>query len=725
MDRTLIDFIAKPNADGRPDFNPSAVWFSQKTTNMQRLFILILLLTSFAGSLRAQDRNASTDIFWDTWGVPHIYAPNDEQLFYAFGWAQMQSHGNLILELYGKSRGKAASYWGEKYLQNDILVNTMGFPKLAEEWYEQQEGPWKKNYSAFVKGMNAYANAHLDSLDAGKRVVLPLEPKDVIQHYLFVIYADFVGGGDLGQAQRWGERGSNTWAIAPSKSENGHAMLVQNPHLPWEDEFLFYEAHLNTPGHNIYGATVVGFPTIGIGFNENLGWSHTNNTIDNSDLYELELTENGYMLDGAEKAFDSSTVQIEVKNSDGSKRMQDIQVLRSVQGPVIKKSGNKALAIRMPGYDRPFAAVEWWQMASASSFDEFETALKAVQIPFFNVMYADKAGNIFYLFNGQVPKRASGDLAFWHNIIPGNKSEYVWTDVHPYEDLPKIKNPEQGWLQNANDPPWTSTFPMKLDPKKFPPYMSPVEMGFRPQRSVRMLDEDKSITFDELVEYKLSTRMELADRILDDLFAAIDEKSSDLAKEAKTVLENWDREADNDSKGALLFYNWARKMRFWNQATFKTPWSLAEARTTPDGLADPAAAVKTLEEAANEIKTNYGSLDIPWGDVYRIQYNGLDLPGNGADGSVGVFRVAWPGGMENGKMKIGGGDSWVSVIEFGDKVRAKVLLSYGNSTQRKSPHNGDQLKLFSEKQLRDAWIYREDVVRHMEKSETLGKVPKD
>lgn len=677
------------------------------------------------GQVQAQPDQAPTEIFWDTWGVPHIYAPNEEQLFYAFGWSQMQSHGNLILELYGKSRGKAAEYWGEKNLENDVLVHTMGFPKVADEWYAQQDRNWKKNIDAFIKGMNAYGKSYPDSLDAAKRVVLPIEPQDVFRHYLFVIYSRFVGGDVLGQAQGWGERGSNTYAVAPSRSASGNAMLVQNPHLPWEDEFLFYEAHLNIPGSNIYGATLVGFPTLGIAFNENLGWSHTNNTIDNADLYELELTASGgYMLDGAEKTFDTSMVKVGVKNAGGTVNVQEIPVTRSVHGPVVKKSGGKALAIRMPGFDRPFAVVEWWKMATAKNFDEFETALKEVQIPFFNVMYADKSGNIFYLFNGQVPKRASGDWDFWRKVVPGNRSELIWSEVHIYDDLPKIKNPAQGWLQNANDPPWTSTFPMLLDPKKFPAYMAPVEMGFRPQRSVRMLDEDKSITFDELVEYKLSTRMELADRLLDDLFAAVDAQGSELAKEAKGLLEKWDREADIDSKGALLFATWVRKMQLRNPGGFKKTWSFAEARTTPDGLSDPVKALKMLEEAATEVKTNFGSLDIAWGDFYRIKHNGMDLPGNGADGSLGVFRVAWPGGRDGAKLNIGGGDSWVSVIEFGEKVKAKVLLSYGNSTQPGNPHNGDQLKLFSEKKFRDAWIYREDVIKNVERSESLGKAPK-
>lgn len=685
---------------------------------MKQISLLLTLFTLLLSCNTPAEEN--TKILWDEWGVPHIYAQNQEELGFSFGWAQMHSHANLILELYGKSRGQAAEYWGQDNLLNDQIVQTLGFPELAKEWWENQPAAYKSYAIEFTKGMNAYAEAHPDAIEESKKEVLPITETDIVSHYLFVIYTRFVGGGDLGQSQRWAEMGSNTYAVGSSRSASGNAMLVQNPHLPWFGEFLFYEAHLNAPDINAYGVTLLGFPTLGIAFNEHLGWSHTNNTIDNADLYELTLKDQGYVLDGEVQPFEARKKVLKVKQEDGSLKDEEITILQSEHGPIINQKEGKALAIRMPGFDQYFPTVQWWNMAKAKNFEEFEAALKPVQIPFFNIMYADKEGNIFYMFNGQVPIRASGDWDFWSGVVPGDKKEYIWTETHSFEDLPKVKNPAQGWLQNANDPPWTSTFPQALNHKDFPPYMAPTGMSFRPQRSARMLAEDESITFEELVEYKLSTRMEMADRLLDDLFEAVETNGSDLAKEAREVLANWDREADVDSEGAVLFYNWANKLGPWNPNTYEKPWDPKNARSTPDGLKDPSKAVKLLETAASEIKDGFGSLKVKWGDFFRLKYNGKDLPANGADGSVGVFRVAWPGGREeDGKLTVGGGDTWVSVIEFGDKVRAKVLLSYGNSTQPDSPHNGDQLDLFSKKELRDAWFYPEDLKGHVKKTEVL------
>ena len=655
--------------------------------------------------------NAGSDtiIKWDTYGVPHIKAQSKEDLFFAQGWALMHNHANKVLELYGKSRGKGSEYWGEKYLKNDILVHTLGFERLAVDWDLQQDPEMRLIYSNFVDGINAYLQNNLDQIDEKNKAVLPISTKDVNMHGMFVVFTRFIGGDDLGLIQRWPDMGSNTYAIGPERSASGNTMLVQNPHLPWYNEFLFTEYHFNLKGRNMYGANIIGMPGIAIGFNESLGWSHTDNTIDNSDTYELQLIEDGYELDGKKKDFTIFTKTLKIKQKDGSLKEKEITILNTLHGPVVKKMDDKVLAIRLAGTDRANMFLQWWRMLNSKNFKEFESALEMAQIPFWNVMYADKYGDIFYLFNGLVPKRKQDTWEYWNRIIPDGKSEDIWTEYHPYKDLPKLKNPDSGWLQNANDPPWTSTIPIELYPKDYPGYMAPKRMDFRPQRSARMIIEDNSITFDELVDFKLSTRVEFADRILDDLFKAIDVFGSKKAKEGKAVLERWDRNAEVDSKGMVLFFTWASKFSVSNNSTYTTDWDINNPINTPDGLADPKRAAMLFEDTVKEIEKKFGKLDVPWGEYYRINYNGVNLPANGTDGRLGVFRVAWPARSDKKNMYVGGGDSWVAVIEFGKKIRAKALLSYGNSTEKDSPYNGDQLVLFSKKELRDVWLYEDDI----------------
>jgi acyl-homoserine-lactone acylase len=675
-------------------------------------FKIILLFLGIIISISSckNEKEKTTEIIWDKWGVPHIYAQNDADVFFAEGWAQMHNHGNLILELYGRSRGKSAEYWGEDHLKDDILLHTLGFPEIAQKWTETQGSELAKLITSFVNGMNAYAEDNPDAFEEDNKVVLPIQYNDINLHSLFLIYTKFVAGRELGTVDNWNEVGSNAYAVGTSRSASGNAMLVENPHLPWLGEYLFTEMHLNTPNTNVYGAALVGIPGIVMGFNENLGWTHTNNTIDNADLYELELDEDGYLLDGKLTEFKKTLKTIKYKDKEWKLINKEIQILNSAQGPIVKKGGGKALAIRMPGLDRPNMFLQKWRECTANNFDEFEAALKMAQMPFFNVIYADKDGNIFHLFNGLVPERKNGGWDYWHAIIKGGKSEDIWTSVHPYKDLPKVKNPPTGWLQNANDPPWFDTYPPVLIPDNYPAYFSPRGLAYRPQRAIRMLMEDESITYDELVSYKFSTRMEMADRILDDLFDAIDLYGNDIAKEAKTVLQNWDRKADNKSTGTLLFTEWALQMKPWLPDMYKIKWDENNPLKTPDGLSDPENSVKILEKIALEIKENHGNLSVAWGDVNRINYNGINLPGNGANGVFGTFRTTWSKKGEDNINYIYGGDSWVGIIEFGDTIKANVLLSYGNSTQEGSPNNGDQLQLFSEKKLKPAFFYKQDVM---------------
>ena len=684
-----------------------------KTHFYYKFVILISLIFYSCESNSLQEDT----INWDSYGVPHIKASTKENLFFSQGWALMHNHANKVLKLYGKSRGRSSEYWGEKYISNDYLVHTLGFGELADQWEAEQDPELKMIYSNFVDGMNAYAENYPDKIDEKNKIVLPVTTKDVNMQGMYVVFTRFIGGDDLGRVQEWPDMGSNTYAIGPKKSASGNTMLVQNPHLPWSNEFLFTEYHFNLNGRNMYGANLIGMPGIAIGFNESLGWSHTDNTIDNADTYELNLKGNGYELDGEEKEFESTNKTILIKKEDGRFQENELTILKTLHGPVIKKTKDKVIAIRLVGLDRANMFLQWWRMLNSKNFDEFESALKMAQIPFWNVMYADKFGEIFYLFNGLVPKRKQDSWEYWNRIIPGGKSEDIWTDVHSYDDLPKLRNPESNWLQNANDPPWTSTIPMVLNPNDYPGYMAPKVMHFRPQKSAKMLIEDPSITFDELVNYKLSTKLEFADRILDDLFLAIDDFGTVNSKKAKELLQKWDRKADVSSVGMLLFYNWSKKISIDNNSTYAKPWSINDPVNTPDGLSDPQKAVELLDESVIEIEEKFGKLDVKWGDYYRIKYNGIDLPANGIDGRLGVFRVAWPGKSTDNNMYVGGGDSWVSVIEFGKKVRAKALLSYGNSTQKDSPNNGDQLELFSSKELRDIWFYESDLIPNIIKTE--------
>ncbi|GAA6620716.1 acylase [Scytonema sp. NUACC26] len=677
-------------------------------------FVLGLIFTLVIGCYTSAQVAKSTEILWDTYGIPHIYGKDAQSAFQAFGWAQMQSHGNLLLRLYGQARGRAAEYWGEKYLESDRWVLTTGVPERARSWYKAQSPTFRNYLDAFAAGINAYAKEHGEKLDDEVEVVLPVKAEDVMAHLHRVVHFTFVVNPQevAGVAKEESKAGSNGWAIAPKHSASGKAMLLANPHLPWSDLFLWYEAQITAPGINASGATLVGIPVLAIAFNDNLGWTHTVNTFDGWDTYALQLVDKGYRFDNQVRPFETTTLSVKVKQKDGTLLDQPLVVKQSIHGPVVSEKEGKAIALRVVGLDRPGVLEQWWDMARSQNLKQFETALQRLQLPMFTVMYADKDGHIMHLFNGQVPVRQQGDFKYWQGIIPGNTSKTLWTKIHPYKDLPRIVDPQSGWLQNTNDPPWTTTFPTAIKANNYPSYMAPHFMDFRSQRSTRMLYEDDKITFDEMVEYKHSTRMELADRLLDDLIPAAEKKGSELALRAAGVLKAWDRQANAHSKGAVLFAAWAQQMD-WDKS-FSKPWNENSPRTTPDGLADPLSAVATLEAVAAKVEKTYGSLDVAWGDVFRLVVSNKNLPANGGLGDLGIFRVLDFAPASEDRFQAVAGDSFVAAIEFSQPVRAMALTSYGNATQPGSPHVGDQLPMFVNKQLRPVWRERQDILAHLE-----------
>jgi len=695
------------------------------------VFISIILLLSVScgktgsqGEKIAETASNGTEILWDTWGVPHVFAKDIEGLFYAYGWSQMQSHGDLILKLYGEARGRAAEYWGETNLQSDIYIRTMGVPQRAKTWFKANNPNFQKYLSAFAQGMNDYADNHKESLDKKRLPVLPVLPEDILAHTQRVLYLHFLGFTSQRTIDQWEKSGSNGWAIAPSHSENGHAMLLTNPHLPWSDFFLLYEAHLNAPGINAYGVTFVGMPMPIMAFNDYLGWTHTVNVNDGADIFELKLSNNGYLLDGQEKAFQTETQTLKIKTESGEFRKQKLVIENSVFGPVLAKKGDKALTLKIAGLDRPLIWEQRYDMVRATNLQEFEAAWQRLQEPMLNVMYADRDGHILLMHNAILPKRSHGDWDYWQGIIPGDKSESLWQGYHPYEDLPRVVDPANGWVQNCNQPIWSGTYPLTLKSEDYVDYVT-IPAGnygkysnncFRTLRSLRMLHEDQKISFQELVEYKFSTRMEMADRLLDDLIPAAQTYGSDIAKEAAKVLQNWDRQTEAQSRGAVLFEAWVKEMK---GEIFAKEWEADKPFTTPDGLKNPQNAAAALDKAAQQVKENYGALDVPWGEVKRIKYAGKNLPGNGGPGRLGVFRSMYYYPDEEGIQSLVMGDTYVAVVEFSNPVKAMVVLGYGNASQPDSPHFGDQISMVVEKKLRPALLIKNDILKHLEKKEVL------
>lgn len=661
------------------------------------------------------------EILWDTYGVPHVYAKDEAGAFRGFGYATAQNHGDILLRLYGIARGRAAEYWGGAENEaSDRWILTNGVPERAAKWVAQQTPQFRADLEAYAAGINDYAKAHPEALDPAVRQVLPITAVDVMAHahrlMQYIYIAPQARSMDMPDIDA--DAGSNAWAVAPSKSASGNTMVLANPHLPWATSFFtYFEAQLSYPGFEVYGATQVGLPVLRFAFNDQLAFTNTVNTLLGATDYELTPAPGGYMLDGKVTPFKVSTRAYKVREPDGSLKTKSLTVRTSVFGPVFEKGG-KLLALKVAGLDRPGTLSQYWDMAHAKDFAAFQAVLRRVQVAKFNIVYGDRDGHIMYLDNGILPKHDKGDLAFWSGDVPGDTKANLWTDVHGYDDLPKVVDPATGFVQNTNDPPWVATYPSPIAWKDFPPYVAPPgPESLRSQQSVQLLAQPGKISFDDFVARKLSTHTLMADRVLPDLVAAAAADPDPEVEAAATLLRGWDRETVGDSRAALLFETWAAKFaprNFTSQANYRLKWSPSSPIDTPLGIADPAKAVALLKDAIAEMKTKYGAVDRPFGEVSRFKIDGVDLPGNGGFGNTGLFRTITWGPLKDGVRTPVHGETWVSLVEFSTPMKAVGLMSYGNASQPGSPHRSDQLQHLSDKTFRTLWTTRAEVEQHLE-----------
>lgn len=671
------------------------------------------------------------EILWDTYGVPHVYGKDEAAVFYGYGYAQAQSHADEILRLYGEARGLGAEYWGEAYEDTSIWLIKNDVPARSKVWYDAQEPKFKADLDAFAKGINAYAAAHPDAIDPSVKVVLPISGVDVVAHahrLMNFVYVASPGRGGEGDATDEemaakaqedvyvGEDGSNTWALGPTKTASGATMLLQNPHLSWQTNFFtYYEAHLVGPdGLEIYGATQIGLPIVRFAFNQQMGISNTVNGMVGATRYKLTLKDGGYVFDGEVKPFDVKTTSYKVRQADGSLVEKTIEIKSTIHGPVFERADGVATALRVAGLDRPGMLKQYYDMVTAKSYADFTAAMKRLQVPTFNISYADRDGNIEYIFNGIAPKRKSGDIAFWQGLVPGDSSEYLWIDVHPYEDLPRVTNPAAGFVQNTNDPPWFPSWPTPIKASDYPTYLAPQgPESMRAQNALKMIAENEKITFEQFRELKQSTRSLLADRTLPDLIAAAKADPDPDMQAAVKLLSEWDHNYTKENRAGLLFEEWGRLFagpRFVDVANYAVPFSGDKATSTPYGIKDPVAAVDMLRKAIVSTKTKYGAIDRVFGDVSRFKIGDVDVPGDAQVGGLGPFRVITWGPLDtSGKRYPQHGETWIGMVEFTTPIKAYGLMSYGNSRQKGTKHNSDQLQLLSDQKFRELWLQRRQV----------------
>jgi acyl-homoserine-lactone acylase len=512
------------------------------------------------------------------------------------------------------------------------------------------------------------------------------------------------------------EAGSNAWALAPSRTRSGNAILLRNPHLAWTAGY--YEAHITVPGVlDFYGDFRIGGP-LGVvgGFNRHLGWSTTNsNTGDRTEIYALPADPerpNHYRLDGASLPLSKVTRTVEYLEGEGM-LAETRDFWRTPLGPVIHRTVETIYIARTAGDGEFRAGEQFLRLMRATSLNEWMDAMRMRALVSQNYTYADAAGNILVLWNASLPvlpHEAGGDTA-----VRAVSLRDIWTQYLPFDRLPLTLNPRGGYVHNANDSPHFANVRDGIELTNAYPNMEPPMLRLRSQLSLRLIDSNRRLTLEDVVKLKHDYRMLLAERVKPDLVRAVKatRPEGELAG-ALRLLERWDDTAAPESRGAVLFEVWwSRYAQAREEAEpFAVPWSEADPLKTPRGLADPAGAAEACAWAVEETARRHGAWDVEWGEVYRIRRGGVDVPAGGCPGRLGCFRVLGFTRDVDGKYAATTGDGWVLAVEFeADGPRAYSVLAYGQSAKPESPWHADQAEMFARGEMKRVAFTPRDVDR--------------
>jgi acyl-homoserine-lactone acylase len=661
-------------------------------------------------------------------GVPHIMAENLRAAYYALAWVQLEDYGARVAMGLVRARGEMGRWFGRDSMAGDFAAKHAY--ALAVQHYSHLDADTREVYEGFAAGVNRYIELHpqefppefvprFTGYDVAARDVNTATPQDAARFLALVSPAERrnaaagSGNSDAPEGRDAIEEGSNAWAFAPSRTKSKRAILLRNPHLQWNAGY--YEGHITVPGvMDFYGDFRIGGPfgVIG-GFNKDLGWATTNNAPDLDEIYALDvdtLRPDHYRLDGAALPLERELVTVTYRNGPGFST-ETREVWRTSFGPVIHRDGGKIYVIRAAAEGDFRGGQQFLRMMRARSLAEYKDAMRMRARVNSNFTYADRAGNIYYVWNASIPSLPhanGGDTT----AIAAHATSDVWTIYVPYDSLPQVENPRGGYVRNENDAPYHTNLRAVLDRSRFPANFPEPSLRLRSQLSLALIDNDRKVSLEDVVTLKHSYRMLLADRVKSDLVAAVRRAPQDSSvTQAIALIERWDNTAAPESRGAVLFEAWWRRYTEGTSADsmFAQPWTVAEPATTPRGLKDPARAAQAFVWAVGEVTRRHGDPAIAWGDVHRVRRGSVDVPVGGCSGALGCFRVLNFRNDPDGKRSVVGGDGWVLAVEFGDTPRAYSVLAYGQSSREESPLHSDQAAMFARGEMKRVAFTQSDV----------------
>ena len=559
------------------------------------------------GSLAVPGLSAPVEIVRDTYGIPHINASSDHDLYFAQGFVHAQDR-LFPMDLERRlARGELAEIFGENALPADRLFRHLGFAARAPGLFASLPEKTKGIARAYCEGVNAAMESlrawpvELRLLDAAPRKFTPEDivaigllksfglsqwveeaalyrawrmlPREMAEDLMprvspdspvvapaFVAHAppgispSVLSDGlaslrrSVGDLPRAG--GSNAWAVSGEKSTTGRPLLANDPHILLPCPSLWYENHLVAPGVDVYGVSFPGAPCVVIGHNPEIAWGFTNVMLDDADFFIERVDGERVMF---RRKWIPMTKRVEKIRVKGRKE-ETITVWETPHGPLLSPvlaGSSAALSLRWVGFDGgdPLGALH--ALNRSRDRKEFLAAVSGFSHPAQNIVYADREGNIGVVTAGRIPVRKGGNGLL---PVPGDSGEWEWTGTVPFSGNPRVWNPPEGFVAAANFPPAGNSYGHYISRLYEPPD--------RGKRIIGMLSEGEKFSVEKFERMQqdvfrpdAARAVSLAVRV-----ARQRERESQGFGDAARILSGWDLRVSGDRTGATLYEVFYEKM---------------------------------------------------------------------------------------------------------------------------------------------------------------------
>lgn len=698
-------------------------------------------------SMSLAEKAERVTIIRDDFGVPHIYGKTDADAVFGLLYAQCEDDFNRVEQNYIWATGRLAEVEGEEALYSDLRAKLFMTEEQAKANYEKSPAWLKQLCDAFADGVNYYLETHPE---VTPRLLTHFEPwmpmyfsegsigGDIERIRTSKIKAFYEGNVEvpvseiiaIQKEEEMAEpQGSNGIAISGDLTQSGNAMLLINPHTSF---YFRGEVHVvSEEGLNAYGAVTWGQFFVYQGFNEKTGWMHTSTYTDVMDEFKENITmlDNKIMYQYGEelRAVEVSEITLKYKAEDGIK-VKAYPTYRTHHGPITHMEDGKWTASAMMW--EPVKALEQsFVRTKKEGYKGFREMMDIRTNSSNNTVYADAEGNIAYFHGNFVPKR---DVSFdYSQPVDGWNPKTDWQGLHTVDENILVLNPDNGWIQNCNSTPYTSA--LEFSPKKedYPYYMSKDQENFRGVHAIGLLKDGKDYTLDGLIQLAHDPYLPAFEALIPGLIEAFD-KSNKVKKLGAPMeqLRNWDFKTSKESVAMTLAHFYGRR---YNQKG-KYPEGLNAMERIEYWGSQPGEQLEIFEETIDQLTADFGTWNMPWGEVNRYQRLNGDVRQQFDDSkpsvAVGFASGTW-GALAaygarytaEGAKKLYGtrGNSFVAAVEFGEKVKAKTILAGGQSGKPESPHFDDQTQKYLDVDWKDAAFYKEDVLKRAQETYIPGK----